>query len=252
MHRWFLAALLVGCAEEVELLPDDVNGPPQPDLYADRAVAGRPMTLTIDDVAGGEPVEFAWAKRAGRGPCLAAYGGVCLDLVNPQRLGSAVSDRSGHAELTVTLPRQLGGLTEISLQAIVGTGGNAHVSLVQTLSLQQNLPDPLYTRAQTPQGFVAFTPDSIEVQGDTIWVAVGYGGGCAQHDFLLQWDGQFSLAQPPAVDLRLWHNGHGDMCQAFIMEKRRFDLADIRAAYGAAQPEGLVVNVDREQAIWRF
>ncbi|HMV70496.1 MAG TPA: hypothetical protein PKA64_26885, partial [Myxococcota bacterium] len=254
MARWTWVVLLAGCAgeavdgawDDADPLPDDAIGPPAVDLYVDRAVLGEVTTVTVDDVGPGLPVELVVSPMAGRGPCLPAYGGLCLGVVRPQRAGSAVTDRSGHAELQVNVPARLPA-SELSFQVVVGAGRQAVASPVQTRTVQPDLPAPLWTRPQVPGGFVSFAPQAIEVEGDTIWVSVGYSGGCAQHDFVLQWDGQFSLSIPPAVELSLWHDGHGDMCQAFIMERRRFDLSDIRAAYGGAQPEGLLVNVGRQQ-----
>jgi hypothetical protein len=63
-------------------------------------------------------------------------------------------------------------------------------------------------------------------------VTVGYGGGCADHDIWACWDGQAAPSIPPQVQIVLGHDAHGDSCDAYITETRRFDLAAVTATTG--------------------
>jgi hypothetical protein len=65
----------------------------------------------------------------GPGPCPAALGGHCLDLLSPQLLGSAVADATGVATFVVPLPAALTLGTTVHTQAVAvrGIGGSQSV-----------------------------------------------------------------------------------------------------------------------------
>lgn len=79
--------------------------------------------------------------------------------------------------------------------------------------------------------------ESLSIDGDTLSVAVGYGGGCESHLFEICWpDLSFMESEPVQVNLEIWHGGTPDMCEAYLSETLEFDLAPLKAewkdAYG--------------------
>ncbi len=102
------------------------------------------------------------------------------------------------------------------------------------------------------QGEVLTSTDCPALGGDfldvTSWavtddgyldVTVGYGGGCADHDIWACWDGQAAPSIPPQLQIVLGHDAHGDSCDAYITETRRFALDAVVEALG----EDFVVSV---------
>jgi hypothetical protein len=65
-------------------------------------------------------------------------------------------------------------------------------------------------------------------------VTVGYSGGCADHDVWACWDGQFAPSLPPQLYITLGHDAHGDSCEAYITETRRFSLQPVIDANGGS------------------
>jgi hypothetical protein len=86
--------------------------------------SGGPVLLTVDGLDPAETVWLVAGSRTGSGPCFGALGGECLGVRNPTRLGSAVADAAGHAELTATFPALPVG-RDVAIQAAVprGVGG---------------------------------------------------------------------------------------------------------------------------------
>ncbi len=73
----------------------------------------------------------------------------------------------------------------------------------------------------------AFRIDSVYVRGDLLHVFVSYGGGCKEHDFQLYSTTGIYLSLPPQGDVYLGHDGHGDMCEAYLSEELIFDLTPL-------------------------
>ena len=67
--------------------------------------------------------------------------------------------------------------------------------------------------------------ESSGLAGDRLLLDVRYGGGCAEHDFQLSWDGAILKSNPPQVVLTLSHDAHGDPCRALLAERLQFDLS---------------------------
>lgn len=90
-------------------------------------VRGQPATWTVTGAEPGETVRFFFSRTGiGAGPCLPAFGGLCLDLRPPLKsLGSAVADGTGTASVTVTIPQATPVGTTFHAQAVIrrGTGG---------------------------------------------------------------------------------------------------------------------------------
>lgn len=68
------------------------------------------------------------------------------------------------------------------------------------------------------------------VRGDTLFLTVGYGGGCKEHVFDLVTNKMFLKSMPPQLVLTLEHESNDDMCRAYLTETLRFDLTGIRYA----------------------
>ncbi|MCW5206698.1 hypothetical protein VU08_07190 [Desulfobulbus sp. F5] len=83
------------------------------------------------------------------------------------------------------------------------------------------------TQKQPPVGddFVAI--QSAGLKGDKLVIDVIHSGGCRQHTFQLDWDGEFLKSFPAQAVLHLSHNANGDTCKALLRERLQFDLSVI-------------------------
>jgi hypothetical protein len=73
---------------------------------------------------------------------------------------------------------------------------------------------------------------AASISGDTLTVDVGYGGGCATHDFTLCWPDQaFAESDPVQATVEPFHDAHDDECDMYIEEPRTFDLAPLKQAW---------------------
>lgn len=63
----------------------------------------------------------------------------------------------------------------------------------------------------------------------TLFINVGYSGGCEEHDFDLMWDGSFEDSDN--ASLYLIHDANNDVCEAYANETLEFDLSAIKDAY---------------------
>ncbi|MCA9693833.1 MAG: hypothetical protein KC636_29875 [Myxococcales bacterium] len=75
------------------------------------------------------------------------------------------------------------------------------------------------------------TIDAAVINGDDLELMIGYGGGCEEHDFGLCWDGLFLESNPVQAGVTLAHDGHGDACEAYLMEMITIDLSPLKAAW---------------------
>jgi hypothetical protein len=72
-------------------------------------------------------------------------------------------------------------------------------------------------------GVIALEPT---MEDKCLALAVTYGGGCAEHDFELYWDGQQSVSLPGQITLQLGHDNNRDDCKALRYETLSFDLSE--------------------------
>lgn len=79
--------------------------------------------LVLSGATPGESAVFFGSATVGQGPC-GPNGGACLSLVNPIRLGTAVVDSTGVAELRVDVPRQVPSVFSVQA-APAGAAGDA-------------------------------------------------------------------------------------------------------------------------------
>ena len=98
--------------------------------------------------------------------------------------------------------------------------------------------------------------ESLSIDGDTLYVAVGFGGGCEEHLFEICWpDKAFMESEPVQVGLEIWHGGTPDMCEAYLSETLEFDLSPLKAewkdVYGAGAGT-IIINVMGESVQYDF
>lgn len=72
---------------------------------------------------------------------------------------------------------------------------------------------------------------SVWVDGDTLYVNVGYSGGCQEHEFNLYWHSLWAESDPPQTGVRLIHDSNDDFCEAYLTQTLQFDLSSITSDY---------------------
>lgn len=70
--------------------------------------------------------------------------------------------------------------------------------------------------------------EKVELNGDFLELIVSYGGGCKEHDFVLQGDPRIMKSLPPQMNIVLVHNANQDNCRAYITDTLRYDLKPVR------------------------
>lgn len=93
-----------------------------------------------------------------------------------------------------------------------------------------------------------FAQDPVEItaaaiKGDVLFLDIAYGGGCADHEFGLCWDGAFAESDPVQTWMTLGHESNDDPCDAIVMEERQLDLTDLKQAWidGYQQMSGTII-----------
>lgn len=71
--------------------------------------------------------------------------------------------------------------------------------------------------------------DGYFVDGDTLYVNAGYGGGCEDHEFQMMWDGNFEDSEH--ASLYLIHDANNDTCEAYATDNLKFNLSKVRTEY---------------------
>lgn len=251
MRAPLLLLALAACVadDDPSTLPaGDLPPPAASALWAGNAVLGGSMPVIAADL---NPFDTAllYASVTGRGsgPCPPQFGGLCLDLRNAQLLGRLVADGDGRAETTVRVPRRLPA-DRVLLQAISGGWINSYKTPVVVRTIQADAPHPIRTYVTDPP-VEPYTLDGLTLEGDTLFVDVTYGGGCADHHFEAEWDGSFMESLPEQVLLDVFQYPSGDPCDALISETLRFDVSAIR---NAAATTPIVVNVGGQSVLYDF
>lgn len=100
------------------------------------------------------------------------------------------------------------------------------------------------------------TVDAVRVVGDTLEVDVGHGGGCEEHTYQICWpDQSFMESDPVQVDLEVYHDAHGDGCEAYLQSTLEFDLTPLKESYldGYQATSGeIVIHLDGETVTYTF
>jgi hypothetical protein len=91
--------------------------------------------------------------------------------------------------------------------------------------------DVLQLDACRPRSTDSFDLGDLSVDGDELRIHVATGGGCASHTFSACWDRTATKSDPPQTNVALFHDGHGDTCDALLTHDLRVDVSPIRAMY---------------------
>ncbi len=73
-----------------------------------------------------------------------------------------------------------------------------------------------------------FSYGSVQIQGDSLLIAVQYSGGCKAHEWNMYTTGMYSKTFPPKIEVYLQHTSNQDFCKALIRETLVFDLKNVR------------------------
>lgn len=101
---------------------------------------------------------------------------------------------------------------------------------------QRGLPAEALNRDRPVVESDPFAMKEVRVEGDSLVVVVGYGGGCRTHAFELVRKAPLVRSMPPKWPLDVVHRADGDPCRAWVEERLAFDLMPFRAS-----PHGVTV-----------
>lgn len=89
------------------------------------------------------------------------------------------------------------------------------------------------------------TIERARIEGDTLYLRVNHGGGCARHEYaLVAWNGWME-SNPVQLGAFLAHNQNADPCRALITADLRFDLTPARDAFRQAYGTGTATFILR-------
>jgi hypothetical protein len=122
------------------------------------------------------------------------------------------------------------------------------VALACSDTTEPAAPNGHWSASNTWAGQVVITPntdapqwpsDQVTIQGftirgDSLELAVTFGGGCRDHAFVLLSDASWMESYPVQVGVKLAHDANGDNCKALLSRVLRFDLSPLKAAYSAS------------------
>jgi len=113
---------------------------------------------------------------------------------------------------------------------------------------EPDLPNGYWSASNTWAGQVIITANTnaphwpsdpvtiagFTIRGDSLELAVSFGGGCRDHQFLLLSDAAWMESYPVQVGVRLAHDANGDNCKALLSRVLRFDLTPLKTAYATS------------------
>lgn len=112
----------------------------KPFLAPETIVRGSKVEFTVNGLIPGETAVFLGSVAGvGDGPCRDNLGGLCVDLLNPSLIGTAVADAEGTAILARTLPNV--GVDQVHTQVVVERGVDGLRSL-KSNAVTSNVVDP--------------------------------------------------------------------------------------------------------------
>jgi hypothetical protein len=65
------------------------------------------------------------------------------------------------------------------------------------------------------------------IEGNTLFLKIGYSGGCAKHDFNVIGNPMISKSLPPIRSVELIHLNNGDTCREYIEQELIIDLREL-------------------------
>ena len=102
---------------------------------------------------------------------------------------------------------------------------------------------------ETPPDSDPFELLAASMSGDSLGLAVEYGGGCETHDFALCWNGLVAESAPPQMTVHLIHDANKDSCLALVAELLEFDLSLVRENVSGGE---IIIHVLGESLFYSF
>tara|TARA_Y100000991_G_scaffold2500_1_gene2089 strand:- start:6601 stop:7095 length:495 start_codon:yes stop_codon:yes gene_type:complete len=65
------------------------------------------------------------------------------------------------------------------------------------------------------------------VEGNTLYLKIGYSGGCTKHDFKVIGNPMISKSLPPIRRVELVHLNNGDTCREYIEQQLIIDVSNL-------------------------
>lgn len=69
--------------------------------------------------------------------------------------------------------------------------------------------------------------NSVEINGNTLFIDVSYGGGCKEHEFEVVGSEMIAKSLPPIRGIQLVHHSNGDNCRAIVRKRLEIDIKDL-------------------------
>lgn len=73
----------------------------------------------------------------------------------------------------------------------------------------------------------AFTINSMNVVGNTLFMEVSYSGGCKDHTFEVVGSPMVAKSMPPIRSVQIKHTANGDNCRANVMKVLEIDISKL-------------------------
>jgi len=102
---------------------------------------------------------------------------------------------------------------------------------------------------ETPPDSDPFELLAASISGDSLGLAVEYGGGCETHEFALCWNGLVAESAPPQMTVQLIHDANNDSCLALVAELLEFDLSLVRESVSGGE---IIIHVLGESLFYSF
>ena len=65
------------------------------------------------------------------------------------------------------------------------------------------------------------------IEGNKLYLKIGYSGGCAKHDFNVVGNPMISKSLPPIRSVELVHLNNGDTCREYIEQRLIVDISEL-------------------------
>jgi hypothetical protein len=102
------------------------------------------------------------------------------------------------------------------------------ISELDTSSKEEFLPITIDETFSPKKKSDPYEITSANITGDTLFLALRYGGGCEDHFFTLTSANAYSESIPPQLVLYLMHDANKDWCRSMIFKTLTYDLRSIR------------------------
>lgn len=253
MNRLLPLVLITACADAPSPEVDEALRVARPHLYAGNVVEGGTLSVVVRLAPPGAEVTVRGSAVGLGAGCTPRSATSCTPLRRSMVLGTGTVGVDGTASVAVPVPRAIAA-DQVWIDAEVSLSGRFARTLPEMRLVQSSPPDliALCDPATLPSDSRVLA--NTFINGDTLFVDVSYGGGCAAHELPACWDGLFRESFPVQADVVIGHEGNGDPCDAWITETRRYDLAVLRDGYQAGYGAIGTIStfVDAESLVYGF